>query len=54
MGRAIAAHRAAVRADRASVELYSPSSRVYLFHLVPVAAAVRDLGRKHRLVQRYC
>ena len=31
-----------LRADRSSVEMYSPfRSRVYLFHLVPVAAAVR-------------
>ena len=40
-GNLIVQHYRCVRADGASVEMYSPASRVYLFHLVPVAAAVR-------------
>jgi hypothetical protein len=40
-GNLIVQHYRPVRADRASVEIYSPASRVYLFHLVPVAAGVR-------------
>lgn len=40
-GHLIVQHYQAMRADRASVEMCSPSSRVYLFHFVPVAAAVR-------------
>src|SRR5262249_9735021 len=40
-GNLIVQHYRAVRADRTFVEMYSPASRVYLFHLVPVAAAVR-------------
>ena len=40
-GNLIVQHYRAVRADRSFVEMYSPASRVYLFHLVPVAAAVR-------------
>src|SRR5262245_33531248 len=40
-GNLIVQHYRCVSADRSSVELYSPASRVYLFHLVPVAAAVR-------------
>ena len=40
-GNLIVQHYRCVRADRACVEMYSPASRVYLFHLVPVAAAVR-------------
>jgi hypothetical protein len=40
-GNLIVQHYRPVRADRSSVEMYSPASRVYLFHLVPVAAAVR-------------
>ena len=40
-GNLIVQHYRCVRAGRSSVEMYSPASRVYLFHLVPVAAAVR-------------
>jgi hypothetical protein len=40
-GNLIVQHYRPVRADRASVEMYSPASRVYLFHLIPVAAGVR-------------
>ena len=40
-GNLIVQHYRRVRADRSSVEMYSPASRVYLFHLVPVAAGVR-------------
>src|SRR5262245_41410757 len=40
-GHLIVQHYRPVRAARSSVEMYSPASRVYLFHLVPVAAAVR-------------
>ena len=40
-GNLIVQHYRPVRADRSSVEMSSPASRVYLFHLVPVAAAVR-------------
>jgi hypothetical protein len=40
-GHLIVQHYRPVRADRRSVEVYSPASRVYLFHLIPVAAAVR-------------
>jgi hypothetical protein len=40
-GNLIVQHYRCVRADRSSVEMYSPASRVYLFHLVPVAAGVR-------------
>jgi hypothetical protein len=40
-GSLIVQHYRCVRAGRSSVEMYSPSSRVYLFHLVPVAAGVR-------------
>jgi hypothetical protein len=40
-GNLIVQHYRPVHADRASVEMYSPASRVYLFHLVPVAAGVR-------------
>lgn len=48
-GHLIVQHYRAVHADRPSVELYSAASRVYLFHLVPVAAAVRwKLGVTHK------
>lgn len=40
-GNLIVQHYRCAHADRASVEMRSASSRVYLFHLVPVAAAVR-------------
>ena len=40
-GNLIVQHYRCVRADRSSVEMYSAASRVYLFHLVPVAARVR-------------
>jgi hypothetical protein len=40
-GNLIVQHYRRVRADRSFVEMYSPASRVYLFHLVPVAAGVR-------------
>ena len=40
-GNLIVQHYRCVRAGRTSVEMYSPASRVYLFHLVPVAAGVR-------------
>jgi hypothetical protein len=40
-GHLIVQHYCSVRAERALVEMYSPASRVYLFHVVPVAAAVR-------------
>jgi hypothetical protein len=40
-GNLIVQHYRCVRSDRSSVEMYSPASRVYLFHVVPVAAAVR-------------
>jgi hypothetical protein len=40
-GNLIVQHYRSVRAGRSFVEMYSPASRVYLFHLAPVAAAVR-------------
>src|SRR5918992_5576432 len=40
-GNLIVQHYRSVRADRRFVEMSSPASRVYLFHFVPVAAAVR-------------
>jgi hypothetical protein len=40
-GNLIVQHYHCVRADRSSVEMYSAASRVHLFHLVPVPAAVR-------------
>jgi hypothetical protein len=40
-GNLIVQHYRSVRADRGYVEMYSPASRIYLFHLVPVAGAVR-------------
>ena len=40
-GNLIVQHYRRVRANHSAVEMYSPSSRVYLFHLIPVAAAVR-------------
>jgi hypothetical protein len=40
-GYLIVQHNRCVRADRSIVEMYSSASRVYLFHLVPVAVAVR-------------
>lgn len=40
-GNLIVQHYRSVHADRGYVEMYSPASRVYLFHLVPVAAGVR-------------
>jgi len=40
-GHLIVQHYRPVRATRCSVEMCSPASRVYLFHVVPVAAAVR-------------
>ena len=40
-GNLIVQHYRCVRAGSTSVEMYSPASRVYLFHLVPVAAGVR-------------
>ena len=48
-GHLIVQHYRAVNADPSSVEMYSTASRVYLFHLVPVAAAVRwKLGVERR------
>jgi hypothetical protein len=41
MGPFIVQHYRSVHAGRSYVEMYSPASRVYLFHLVPVAAGVR-------------
>ena len=40
-GNLIVQHYRCVRAGGSFVEMFSPASRVYLFHLVPVAAAVR-------------
>ena len=40
-GNLIVQHYRSVRAGRSVVEMYSPASRMYLVHLVPVAAAVR-------------
>jgi hypothetical protein len=40
-GNLIVQHYRCVGADRSSVEMYSAASRVYLFHVVPVAAGVR-------------
>jgi len=40
-GNLIVQHYRPVRADRSSVDMYSPANRVYLFHLVPVSAGVR-------------
>jgi hypothetical protein len=40
-GNLIVQHYRCVHADRSSTEMYSPASRVYLFHLLPVAAGVR-------------
>jgi len=40
-GNLIVQHYRSHRSDRSRVEMYSPASRVYLFHLVPVAAGVR-------------
>ena len=40
-GNLIVQHYRCVRAGRSSVEMYSPVSRVYLFHLFPVVAEVR-------------
>src|SRR5262245_15906075 len=40
-GNLIVQHYRCVRAGRSLVETHSPASRVYLLHLVPVAAAVR-------------
>jgi hypothetical protein len=40
-GYLIVQHYRCVRADRSFVEMCSSASRVYLFHLVPVAVAVR-------------
>ena len=40
-GNLIVQHYRAVRAERTNVEMYSAASRVYLLHLVPVAASVR-------------
>ena len=40
-GNLIVQHYRLICGDRSSVEMYSPASRVYLFHLVPVASAVR-------------
>jgi hypothetical protein len=40
-GHLIIQHYRPVHASRASVEMYSVASRVYLFHLVPVSAAVQ-------------
>ena len=37
-GHLIVQHYRLGRADRSLVEMYSPTSRVYLFHLIPVAA----------------
>jgi hypothetical protein len=40
-GHLIVQHYRPVRSGRPSVETYSPASRVYLFHVIPVAAVVR-------------
>jgi hypothetical protein len=40
-GHLIVQHYRRVRANPSFVEMYSPASRIYLFHLVPVAAEVR-------------
>jgi hypothetical protein len=40
-GHLIVQHYRPVRSGRRSVETYSPASRVYLFHVIPVAAVVR-------------
>jgi hypothetical protein len=40
-GNLIVQHYRSVRADRGYVEMYSPASRIYLFHLVPAAGGVR-------------
>ena len=40
-GHLIVQHYRPVRAESCCVEMYSPASRVYLFHLIPVAAGVR-------------
>jgi hypothetical protein len=40
-GHLIVQHYRPVRAGPKYVEMWSPSSRVYLFHVAPVAAAVR-------------
>ena len=40
-GNLIVQHYRSVRADHGYVEMYSPASRIYLFHLVPVAGGVR-------------
>jgi len=40
-GNLIVQHYRAVHADRSSVEMHSPASRVYLMHLAPVTAGVR-------------
>jgi hypothetical protein len=40
-GHLIVQHYQPTSADRGRVEMYSPVSRVYLFHLIPVAAGVR-------------
>jgi hypothetical protein len=40
-GNLIVQHYRSARTDRSNVEMYSPASRVYLLHLVPVTAGVR-------------
>jgi hypothetical protein len=40
-GNLIVQHYRPVRSGHSSVEMYSPASRVYLFHIVPVVATVR-------------
>ena len=40
-GHLIVQHYRLGRANRSLVEMYSPTSRVYLFHLIPVPAGVR-------------
>jgi hypothetical protein len=35
-GNLIIQHYRCVRADRSSVEMYSPASRLYFFHLIPL------------------
>lgn len=40
-GNLIVQHYRSVRVSRSLVEMYSPASRVYLFHFVPVTATVR-------------
>ena len=40
-GNLIVQHYRLVHGERALVEMHSPASRVYLFHLIPVAAGVR-------------